>query len=540
MSKFKGKPKRSEMNEALQDVLKFPIWAIDGSNGTMDRGITKETCEHFGIRTFYSEVNQRVEAHYFPVTKKGKLSGFIKVSPNLSKKNGRFQTVGDVSVDCDLLGQSQSKQGKKLFIVEGVWDLATAWQALKEAYKDKTGKDISPCVVTFPLGIGDPTKGVTNSRQSISRNSLYVSRFSEVITCFDNDNPDNLEDVDNIGQLGVKDCAIVLKNFKNVVLPANDCNELYLDKGAEALYKELMFNAKPFELASISTKPSSKERLLTPLKKGVEIPFLPKLNRLMQGIREKELTILLAPPKCGKTTLLKAINYELIKAGEPTLGCYLEEGIEKTEQSIIALHAGVHLPAFRQNPSIADDTLVDEAIALMDSDVCMFFDDVEGKMKPSEVMPTFEWAVSKGAKYILFDHLSFVFSGDAGSGNERKDIDLLLTEMAAFVKKTGVHIIAVAHITIDKNRPKPKNQDGSIKYPYWYEVEEHDGRGSSAFAQVCWNMWAIDKEITEGLGRGKTRLKVLYNREWDNTGVADLLTVNPLTGRLQTVLPEEY
>ena len=95
-----------------------------------------------------------------------------------------------------------------------------------------------------------------------------------------------------------------------------------------------------------------------------------------------------------------------------------------------------------------------------------------------------------------------------------------------------MHILAVAHITRDKNRIKPKNPDGTIKYPYWYEVDEQDGRGSGAFEQVCSNLWAIDKEVKEDGSRGLSRVKVIHNREWDLSGFGDELTIHPHTGRM--------
>jgi len=168
-----------------------------------------------------------------------------------------------------------------------------------------------------------------------------------------------------------------------------------------------------------------------------------------------------------------------------------------------------------------------------------FFDDVKGRMTPDNVMAQLEWAYLKGAKFAILDHLSFVLSADKSGTNERLAIDQLLTDVASFVKKTTMSILVVAHITRDKNKPKPKNKDGSIQYPYWYEVESDDGRGSGAFEQVCTTMIAIDKQIIEGGGRGLTRTKVLLNREWDLTGIGDLLTMDKQSGRLK-VHTEEY
>ena len=532
MSKFKGKPLKSTEN--MQNVL-------DGAETDFDipeRGITKETVQYFKLLRKMDRVNECVDAYYFPVTKKGNLSGYIKLSPNRSKKDGRFSTVGDVDLQCDLLGQREAQQVKKkntVFVVEGFWDILSSFQSLYNQQPNKGA--FVPAVVSPALGIGN-TKSPdgTNARQQLATNMEFIQGFNNIRVCFDNDT----EGKENVGQLGVQDCALVLQDFINIVLPCNDINDLLLSEGEKEVYFKLLDrNAKKFEHGSIKSGIGDTSELMQPLKKGVHLDALPNTMRLLHGLREREFTIILAPPKCGKTTLCKLLHYNLMLAKQTTLGVYLEEDLIKTKQSFIALHAGVHLPYFRENPTKADPEKVKEAIEILDKPYTMFFDDVNGRMTPENVIQQFEWAAIKGVKYIIFDHLSFVFSGDKKT-DERKGIDNLLTEIAAFVKKTGVHVIAVAHITRDKNKPKPKDKDGSIKYPYWYEVEETDGRGSGAFEQVCWNMIAIDKQVTSDKSRGLTRTKILYNREWDLTGIGDYLTMNKTTGRLEATQNEEY
>jgi len=527
MSKFKGKPVKS--NTTVKEVLECGQTSFD----IPDRGITKGTIEHFGIRVMYNELDQTIDGYFFPVTMKGKVTGFIKYSPQRSKKNGRFTTVGDVSVDHELLGQVNASKGKKLFITEGFFDCLSAWQSLNN--NKPSGFTGVPSVVSPALGIGDINKGATNSRQHIASNIDFVSRYDVPVVCFDNDSSGDV----NVGQEGVQDMALVLKEFKNCILPVNDCNDMMMENGERELYFALQ-TAEDYVHGSIVQGVGDRESLLVPLTKGVRVESLPRTMGMLHGLRESELIIMLAPPKCGKTTLCKLIHYELMTKKIPTLGIYLEEGIRKTKQSFIALHAGVHLPKFRADPSCANKEKVQEAMDMLDEKHVMFFDDVKGRMTPSNVLSQLEWAYMKGARFAILDHLSFVLSGDKSGNNERLAIDQLLTDIAAFVKKTTMSILVVAHITRDKNKPKPKNKDGSIAYPYWYEVESDDGRGSGAFEQVCTTMIAIDKQIIEGGGRGLTRTKVLLNREWDLTGLGDKLTMNKQSGKLQVAAEDEY
>ena len=51
----------------------------------------------------------------------------------------------------------------------------------------------------------------------------------------------------------------------------------------------------------------------------------------------------------------------------------------------------------------------------------------------------------EGCKYILLDHLSMVISG-METDNERKQLDIVMTELAAFCAANDVCVIAVSHI----------------------------------------------------------------------------------------------
>ena len=138
----------------------------------------------------------------------------------------------------------------------------------------------------------------------------------------------------------------------------------------------------------------------------------------------------------------------------------------------------------------------------------------------------------------MLDHTSFIISGDT-NGNERKAIDNMLTDIASFVKRTTMSVIAIAHIK-RTNEVKPKGKDGLVQYPYWYTVNSDSGRGSGAFEQVCTGLWAIEKEVHEDGRRGLSRIKVLEDREWDGTGLADVWTLNPNTGAIEDQQAEMF
>ena len=524
MSKFKGTAKKSSTT-MLQEVLDN----AQTDFAIPERGITEATVQHFGIRRFMNVINNTVDSYFFPITKKKEITGFIKVTPSRSKKDGRFTTVGDVTINCELLGQAQATKGKKVFIVEGCFDMLSAFQSLNSHKGSYSG---FPTVVSPALGIGDINKGVTNSRQHIAANIEFVNSYTDTVVCFDND-----EGEVNVGQEGVQDLALILKDFSNVVLPVNDCNDMMKEQGEKELYFALL-TAKPYENEHIITGGIDIEELLEPLKEGIRINVLPNTSRVLRGFREREMTIVLAPTGIGKTTVCKEIGYSLVKQGHKVGHVFLEEDLKKTQQSYIALDNSVHLPKFREDPTCITKAQAQASYdTLINTPRTMWMKHF-GSLSPASLMSKFEWMAIKGMEYIILDHISMVFSG-SDNGNERKEIDMLLTELAAFTTKTGVHPIIVSHVKRTNKLPK-RDKEGNITYPYWDEVDTTQARGSGAFEQLGWNLIGIEPEILEDKRRGRIRTRILKNREWGQLGVGDILTMSPQTGRLILATEEEF
>lgn len=500
------------------------------------RGLRLETCEHYGIRTAYNVKTGGAEAHYFPVYKGKDLIAFSKRKLGVTKKKA-WSVVGELSVSDPMFGQHVCKPSKKLWIVEGVYDAPSAWQALLD--NQKGGAKHIPNVVSI-------TMGTKNALANITHNKSFIGNYGEVILAFDNDKAtdEQLAKKEILGQDAAREVCLTYPEYKTVEFPyehngqsVKDSNDL-LKIDSFQLFKCLMWEASDYKHDSIINGVQlSTDSLMTGVSRGYMVPDLPETMRLLHGIRDREMTIILAPPKCGKTTLCKLINYRLLQQGIPTLGIYLEEDHQKTVQSFVALDNNVHLPSLRENPGLITADQYQKTIdTVLKPDVAYFYDGTSRKLTPDGVIDAMLWAASVGVKRVILDHLSYVFSGSSGSGNERKDIDLLLTEMADVVRTTGIHPIVVSHIG---RKPKnPPTVKGEIQYPWWYEVDESDARGSGAFEQIAWNMVAIEKQITEDKSRGLSRTKVLLNREWDWTGIGDTLTVNPNTGWMETA--EEY
>jgi twinkle protein len=481
----------------VADVQKLPIAALT------QRGIAKDIAERYGVRVEYDEGTGEEKAYYYPIeTDRGVIAYHVRDLPKT------FHRVGESTKgkQIKLGGQSTCQPGgKKLLICEAQDDGLAASQMLWRKYPNYL-----PNVVWL---WGANTKLITD-------NLDFINSYQEVLLSFD---------MDEAGQKVVEEAVKIIGDKAKVVkLEEKDANDMLLN-GKSASFINAFFSAKSFTPVGIVEGGIGLEILLTPIEKGIKVDTLPNTMEKLQGLRQGELTIVLAPAGVGKTTISKEIGYALNKAGKKIVHVFLEEDLKKTQQSYIAMDNNVHLAKFRKDPScIPVDKVTESYNKLVENQLYL---DHWGSMSPDEVMKHFRYGANWGAEFGILDHISMVFSGTETT-NERKEIDMLLTNMAAFTRESGMHLVVISHIK-RTNRPFRK----SDAYPYWETVASDAGRGSGAFEQLADNIITLEVEyMDEDMNKGRIRTRVAKNREWSTLGVGDILTYSYETGRIS---PEE-
>lgn len=208
---------------------------------------------------------------------------------------------------------------------------------------------------------------------------------------------------------------------------------------------------------------------------------------------------------------------------------FLEEGNKETFQRLIASDLKVNYLKFKRNPlSVATEEMIrasyekivnNDQLVLLDHFGSMPIDSLMAKVK--------HMVLVEGCKYILLDHVSAVISGNE-SDNERKDLDIVMTNLASFCAANEVHLVVVCHINRqDSHQFLP--QKGKESEPFWVNVRKESARGSAALEQFSWNILALEPEIMPDFSRGRVRIKVLKTRFGDSLGIADVFTLDPET-----------
>lgn len=518
--------------ETVEDVLKL------GFHAAKDRGIRKNVCEKFGIRSALSEKDgETIEAFYFPsYNQKGKIVGFMKQDITKDKEErGHWKAIGSVNISNKMFGQdiaeTINRKRNCLIITEGQWDAVSIYQSLVDNVKGTKYEGMEPFVVSIPLG-------TANAVESVLHNNLYVKSHDSLCVFFDDDYATPAEKAKGVlkgheareavaGALVGEGLSLLTVSPDFGFKDASD----YLQKGkTNELAKLVQFNKRPFSAEKIiKAGDISFETLISPQPAGVYVDCFPLLMEKLNGFREKELSLILAPSNVGKSTVCSILAHAFLKAGHKLGMIFLEEGNKETFQRIVAAELKVNYLHFKRNPlsvateeairTVYDSIVSNEKLVMLDHFGSMAISSLMSKVKHMHLV--------EGCKHIMLDHISAVISG-LDIDNERKQLDMVLTELAAFCAANSVHILVVSHInrTNSSQFLAPKGKEGE---PFWVNVTKESARGSAALEQFSWNILALEPEILPDYSRGRVRLKVLKTRFGESLGIADVFRLNPET-----------
>lgn len=527
-------------HETVAEILGYPILAIP------ERKLSKETCHTFGIRTALDPKDGVTPiAHYFPAyDKSDNIVGFKKRDLTKAKhEDFHFTTIGKVGTDCKLFGQSQAekitRKHKRLFFVEGEYDVAAAHEALTKVVKDTKYADLVPFVVGLNCGCG-------NASQSALHNESFLNSFEEIVLGFDNDKAtdDELkkgimrgkEATDAVASALMADNLFIAAYRENLKDPCDYIiRGLFKELSADLGFADTKYTAEKI----ISASSVSLESFMKSLPEGVLIPTFPRLNKILHGIRESELTVVTAPSNAGKTTVVSEFLYQLMAAGKRCGAIFLEEKKEETIKRLGARYLGVDFKSFKEKPTKvgkSPDELAQAHNWVTGQDK-LFIVDHFGSMPIDTLMNKIKYLhyVCK-CDVIILDHLSMVISGSAIK-DERKELDMVMTQLASFCASSTCHVIIVNHLNRDiASEFKPPK--GKEDEPFWVRVTKEQLRGSASIEQLAWNIVAIEPQIMPDRSRGNVRLVVLKNREWSYLGVADEFHVDDSTGEF--ILEENF
>lgn len=521
-----------EPKETLQDI------ELLRAHDVPERGIRKEILERFGVKVAVSQQDGKTPtAVYFPsVNQKGKITGYAKQDLTKSKEEkGHWGAIGSVTISNKMFGQNvaekQNRKRNNLTITEGQWDCISVFQAAIDEYKGTKYEGLEPLVVSIPMG-------TANAVESILHNEEYTKSHDALTIFFDDDHCTPAELRKNImkgheAREAVANALVGSGISLFTITPEEgykDASDFVQAGKSSELAKLIQFGRRPYSSEKIvKAVDISLEELLEPRPEGIYVNCFPKLMEKIHGYRTSELVLLTSPSGVGKSTVTSIFASAFMEAGEKLGMIYLEESNKETIQRLIASKLKVNYLEFKNNPlKVSTHEKIKQAYdEIVNNDQLVMLGHF-GSLPVSELMAKIKHMhLVEGCKFIILDHLSLVISGSAVK-DERKELDMVMTELAAFCAANDVCIIAVSHInrSAAEQFKGPKVKDGEEPKPFWVQVTKESMRGSSALEQLSFIILGLEPEINPDRSRGRVRLTVLKNRPWGYLGVADTFTID--------------
>lgn len=549
---------RQDKPLTVEEVNSFPLVAVP------QQDIIKEDAEFYGIRSEISQQDgETIVATYFPYyNQEGKLTGYKRRDWTKDKEEaGHFTVVGVVKVTSKLFGQHVCKVDKKSTIIftEGEGDVVAARRDLLNSLKGtKWEGKIEPNVVGLNCGVG-------NAQQSVAHNEKFIRSFKDICCVYDNDEATEVEKAKGVkkGKEGTEDVAAYLLsqefyviNFPEGIKDVRQWVSTYPKEFAKAVSfnKVKYYPEKVVSLQEVTVKELRKKKKI-----GLPLKFFPKLTDTLFGFTSAELITVLGPSGSGKSTVTRYMEKDIIDylrhglpqgyydpenvnivEGKARLDDYvegeklgvirLEEDKEEAINSWYGMELGYNPKNFANDPEsfISEEEHEKIHAQWQEEDIVRVLDHF-GSIPIDELLNKFKQLMAFGCRWFVLDHISMVISG-LRTGDERKELDIVMTHLAAFCKQHNVTILMVSHMSRIQFKP-PLDRDTGDQLPFFYPVRKENLRGSASLEQLSWSVIAVEPEELPNRSRGRVRLVSLKNRRGKKLGNTDTLWMEEDTGK---------
>jgi len=350
--------------------------------------------------------------------------------------------------------------------------------------------------------------GAQSAAKALAAQLSWLSTFERVVLCFDNDAA-GIEASLACSQLFDPGRACICR------LPLKDASEM-IQAGRHRELISSLWEAKPYRPDGLVDGEDLwsylEDRQPDP---HVDWPWL-GLQRLTLGWREGEVVVLTGGTKQGKSTAAREIAYSVARQRHRVGYIAIEETIRQSLHGLLTCHLSKPLVV---DPSSATVEEVREAFDSAIKDSFALYDHF-GSLDGQNLISRLRFLVrGMGCKYLVLDHLSIVVSGYA-SGDERQQIDRLMTSLVSLAQELKVGVLVLCHLR--------KAREGDEGFEDGKPVTLSALRGSGSISQLAFTAFAVERTGV----RFETRLRLLACRHTGHTGPAGLLAFDPDTGRL--------
>jgi len=494
----KGDKMEAQQQAPIQGVYKQHF--TDGAiTAIPDRAIKEDTCKFYNVKTIWSS-NNNIIKHIYPYHD----SETHHVANKIREvKNKGFYVEGRLP-DATLFGANKFKSGGKFITVcEGEIDAMSAFEMLGSKWPVVSIKN-----------------GAQSALKDIKANYEYLNGFDKIVLCFDNDEH---------GKKAASQVAQVFEPNKCLIMDMEmkDANE-YLKQNKREQFSRSWWNAKPFTPAGIIRLCDHIDELFEEDEQDTVLYPYQGLNDKLYGMRTGELVTITAGTGAGKTSMMYELEYHILKNIDSNIGIiHLEENKKQTMFHLMSIPANQRLfiKEVRKDMSRQDmEPFIQDTVQNPKLIAFNHF----GSITTDEILAKVRYMVkAMDCKFVVIDHLSILVSG-LDDGDERRNIDMLMTKLRSLVEETQCGLLLVSHLR-RMSGDKGQEQGGAISLSQL--------RGSHSIAQLSDAVIALERnqQADDPVEANTTTVRVLKNRYAGDTGIACYLHYNKDTGRLSEI-----
>ena len=464
------------------------------SMALVERGITKETCEAYGVTV-------KNGAHFYPYhNEDGELVAHkVRTKDGSGKK--KFRTLGKWK-NITLFGENNfNGKGRYITLCEGELDALAAYQMFDSRWP----------VVSIATGAASVQNDIENSFE-------FLMNYDKIVICFDSDKE---------GKKAAKKAAELLSTKARIMhLKLKDAND-YLINNKQEEFLQAWYQSEDYapegviagtELWDIIKEPDAAATVDYPYK---------GINLLTYGIRMGELITVTGGTGMGKSSFLREITKHIFDNTEDSIGLlFMEENPKRTGKGMMSLDLStpLHLPGAKFSES---DIEFEESYKRTVGSGRYYFFDHFGSNTVEEILARIRYFVKVNkCKYIILDHISIIVSSQQHATDERKTLDECMTKLRMLVQELDFCLFLVSHLS------RPSEQKGS--HEEGLNMSLRHLRGSQSIAQLSDIVLGLERDgqADDVRERDTTRVRVMKNRFSGLTGLCASLLYDRVTGRI--------
>lgn len=502
-------PERKSKEDIQAEIAEVSGYQILPLN---NRKLSAEALEEFGVRVAVSEVDgQTPELIYYPYTKNGKTVGYkVKLIPKDGQAK-RMWSIGDLK-DVDFFGWELAKvsNSKKIIITEGEDD-AISLRRILIRYTKPEYQDSIPAVVSLP-------HGAAAAARDIGRFTAALSRFKEVVFCFDDD---------EAGRKAVEASMLAYPAAVSATLPCKDANECLVKGHAKAAFSAVTFNTSKPKNTQLVLGGDLHEAAREVAQYGELTWPWDHINEKTRGIRYGETIYIGAGVKMGKGEIRNALAAHFIKKHDvKVFVCSPEEGNKKTYKLIAGKLSG---KVFHDPDKEFDYEAYDKAGEILKDRLAMvnLYQHLGWETLKTDIIAAVGW----GAKAIFIDPITNLTNGiDSGEANTK--LQEIAQDLAAMALNYNIVIFLFCHLKAPEGNIGKETREKSYRNGHYIglgncphelggDVVSAQFAGSRAMMRSCNMMLGLEGNKDSDLEpeiKNTRQLVLLEDREFGETG----------------------